>query len=187
MPYLFEHHGSNFSCHLKQYRCEHVNPNTKLQCKRKQYIGFDLCYQHLKTDHNLKIAPSTIPKAGKGLFAFNAEADDGDIVFSKDERIIDYNAQLITLIELNKRYGNKTAPYAVQINKNLYEDAGCVRSAGSIANHKPRKKTNAKLYAYRGKTYLKAIKNIKNGDEIFVNYGTDYELDVDYKTKYVRS
>ena len=100
---------------------------------------------------------------------------------------MDYNGDVLTVSQLDKRFGYHTAPYTVRINKGLVEDASCRRSAGSLANHNS--KANAKLYAYQGRVYLRAIKNIKNGQEITVDYGNEYDLDeegVSHTTKYVR-
>ena len=183
----------SFQCDLKHYRCEHVNPKTDKKCNRKQYIGFDRCWQHLETDFHLKIKPSTLQGAGKGLFAYNATSNN-DIVFKgndmKGDRIVAYNGEVISHMETTRRYGEKnTAPYAARVNDDLVEDAACCRSAGSLANHKSHSKANAKLYSFQGKVFLRAIKNIRNGDEIFIDYGRQYRLhepNVVSNTRYTR-
>jgi len=201
MPYQFKfsnieqknntNNSSNntlFKCPLKKYQCIHVNPKTEHQCRRKQYIGFNVCYQHLATDHHLKIKKSNIKGAGKGLFAYNGTNNDA-IVFKKDERIIDYNAEFITTEEKERRYGDNTAPYAVRINTDLIEDGACQRSSASIANHRPFTYSNAKFYPYNKKIYVKAIKNIRNNQEITIDYGKEYimnEEGYDFLTKYIR-
>ena len=197
MPYEFEIKEDDnkiplFHCHLKQYQCQHINPKKGNQCKRKQYIGFDLCWKHLETDCHLKIKKSNIEGAGKGLYAFNGTSND-DVIFkgnqSKGDRIIAYNADVITHLEANRRYGNHTAPYGVYVNKDYIEDAACMRSAGSLANHISNSKANAKLYSHQGRVYLRAIKNIRNGDEILTDYGKSYtmkEKGVSSQTKYIR-
>jgi len=197
MPYQFSFKEDDddvpiFQCHLKHYRCEHINPKTGKRCNRQQYIGFDRCWKHLETDFHLKIKPSSIPHAGRGLFAFNG-MDNNDIVFrgsrEKGDRIIAYNAELISGVEIEERYGEFTAPYAVEINKELVEDGACWRSAGSIANHKSHSRANAKLYIFQNRAYLRATKNIRNGQEITIDYGKDYNLSekgIHSETKYVR-
>ena len=198
MPYQFEMKEEEngvpfFQCPLKHYRCSHINAKTGIQCGRKQYIGFDLCFQHLVTDCNLKIKKSNMEGAGKGLFAYNGTKNN-DIIFkgnqSKGDRIIAYNADVITHLEANRRYGNHTAPYGVYVNKDYIEDAACMRSAGSLANHISHSKANAKLYSHQGRVYLRAIKNIRNGDEILTDYGKEYimkEKGVNSITKYIRN
>ena len=197
MPYTFSLTEDDnklpiFQCSLKHYRCTHMNPKTGNQCRRKQYIGFDLCFQHLETDCHLKIKQSNIKGAGKGLFAYNGTSNN-DIVFkgnqSKGDRIVAYNAEVISHEEANRRYGDHTAPYGVYVNKDAIEDAGCYRSAGSIANHISNSKANAKLYSHQGRIYLRATKNIRNGDEILTDYGNDYQMKeegIKHQTKYVR-
>ena len=197
MPYEFSIKESEsktplFQCMLKHYRCKHINPSTGKQCRCKQYIGFDLCWRHLEMDCHLKIKQSSIKNAGKGLFAYNGTTNN-DIIFKgnqqKGDKIIAYNAEVITHLEAYERYDKHTAPYGVHINKDSIEDAACIRSAGSIANHTSHSRANAKLYSHQNRVYLRAIKNIRNGDEILTDYGKDYEMNEDgvsYKTKYVK-
>ena len=197
MPYQFTFKEDDnkqplFQCPLKQYQCKHTNPKTGKRCRIKQYIGFDLCWRHLQTDRHLKIKPSNIPHAGKGLFAYNG-TDNNEVVFngnqSRGDRIIAYNAEVISNEETIRRYGDYTAPYGAYIGKNQTEDASCLRSAGSLANHQTRSRANGKFYVYHGRFYLRATKNIRNGDEITVDYGEDYMLNeegIQYETKYVR-
>ena len=179
----------SFQCALKKYQCIHVNAKTGHRCRRKQYIGFDVCYQHLATDYRLKIKASNIRGAGKGLFAYNG-TNNNEIVFKKDERIIDYNAEIITTEEKESRYGDNTAPYAVRINENIIEDGACQRSSASIANNRPFTYSNAKFYPYNRKIYLKAIKNIRNNQEITIDYGNQYIMNQEgnqHVTKYIRN
>jgi len=177
-----------FQCPLQKYQCIHVNAKTGHRCRRKQYIGFNVCYQHLATDYHLKIKASNIRGAGKGLFAYNGTNNDA-IVFKKDERIIDYNAEIITTEEKERRYGDNTAPYAVRINENIIEDGACQRSSASIANNRPFTYSNAKFYPYQRKIYVKAIKNIRNNQEITIDYGDEYIMNQEgnqHETKYIR-
>jgi hypothetical protein len=61
-----------------------------VQCKRNTTRGV-LCAQHLKSDENLQIKKSTIPKAGLGLYT--------TIDRKKGEKICDYTGKLITTAE----------------------------------------------------------------------------------------
>lgn len=192
MPYNFTFEEDDitlFSCPLVKGQCSFTNPITKQRCKRKQYIGFDVCWQHLRTRYKIRIAPTTLKGvSGKGLFAFN-NTNNKDIVFKPNDNIIAYRGEIINTKELEERYEDKTAPYAVMINKTSFIDAGCERGVGSFANHKSRSSANAKLSYFRGEVRIKAIKNIRNGDEIFVSYGDIYRLreeGVSHQTKYVR-
>lgn len=194
MPYIFSYKQKTsergFQCRVQKYQCEHTLAGTNHRCKRQQYIGFSLCYQHLVMDARLRIAAATNPEHGKGLFAYNGTSNN-DVVFEKDKRIIQYNGEVLNKEELDDRYGSKdseTAPYGYQVNKDRYIDSACLRSAGSLANHKPLKTANAKLYFYTGdkNVYIKATKNIRNNEEIFVNYGPNYRFLDNHDTKYIR-
>lgn len=151
------------------------------RCKRKCVIGSPYCYTHLRAKHSLRIKASTIPNAGKGLFADAPGEDENAIVFARGEKIIGYFGEKINLQELNDRYGKYTAPYGFQVVKDrLYEDAALKRGVGSLANSKPTlKENNATIIIdqRRKVVSLRATKNIRNGQEIFCDYGDEYQFD----------
>jgi hypothetical protein len=124
---------------------------------------------------HLKIAKSTIPNAGKGLFAANKNVPNDAIIFRKGQTIIDYRGEKIDEDELNERYGSYTAPYAVKVADNEYTDAACQRGVASNANSNVNTghSNNATLSLDRRnrRINLKATKNIRNGMEIFASYG----------------
>ena len=168
-----------FECELKSKRCEAHNVNLK-RCGKRTVIGLPYCWIHLLKLYNLRIKESNIPKLGMGLFAMNKKADNNAIIFKKGDTIIEYKGELIDEKELNKRYGDNTAPYGIQVKKDVYIDAACERGAGSLANHS--KRNNAEFRILRkGRVNigvkLVAVKNIKNNKEIFVDYGDEYEFD----------
>jgi len=106
MPYVFKYRRKcddcTFQCPITRYRCEHVVAGANTQCKRQQYIGFSLCYQHLAIDAHLKIAPATNKEHGKGLFATNG-TNNGDVVFKNAERIIKHSGEVLDKAELDDR------------------------------------------------------------------------------------
>ena len=64
-------------------------------------------------------------------------------------------------------------------------DAALRRGIASLANHTIISRTNARLSFNTDKGILKASKNIRNGQEILVNYGADYRFqDSVHTTKY---
>jgi hypothetical protein len=193
MPYEFTYdkpEGGKFKGNLEQFQCAHVNSVNGTRCKRKGYMGFDRCWQHMRQDYHVKIKKSTIPGAGKGLFADCGSPGDVCFPAGKEgkyvgERIVYYNGEPVNREELDQRYGDGTAPYGIQVSANKFEDGALRRSIGAFANS-PQKgvKPNAKLYATNGKAALGSIRKIKHGDEIFANYGNEYQMDSSYSTKY---
>ena len=92
--------------------------------------------------------------------------------------IFDYNGEVISLNRLNARYGDTTAPYAIKLHKNKYEDGAINRGIGTVVNHSSNiSKVNCRFSIKRDNTaQIIATKNIKNGAELFVDYGDDYKL-----------
>jgi len=194
MPYQFifenEEGDHHFDCRFHSQRCQFVRANG-VRCKNKVVMGLPLCHTHLLSQRHLKIKVSTIPYAGKGLFALDKSEPMNAVIFRKGEKIIDYIGEHIDLQELNHRYDEYTAPYAVGINRNTFIDPACERGVGAFANTKLRKNDNNATFSTnpRNRTAsIKATKNIRNGEEIFVYYGNEYNLneDTSHKTKYVR-
>lgn len=199
MPYQFGYivNGTRrFSCTLKRGRCQHRTKRGR-PCRRTQYMGFDACHQHIESKQAMRVAPSTIQGAGKGVFAVlvgdkraDERADDKrTIVFKKNQRIMEYKGERVNSKELDVRYGDSTAPYALLLNhkRGAVIDAACKRGIAAFVNH--RVNANARFYVHKGVGYAKAIKDIYNGDEIFMNYGRDYilvEQGVAHYTRYTR-
>ena len=138
----------------------------------------------------IKIKKSTLPDAGKGLFAMNKQKEPNEIIFRQGDTIIPYSGEKkLTNQELSNRYGDYTAPYGVQYANNNNEDAACKRGVGSLANRNVGNLNNARLLPNRrnGSIFLRATKNIRNNNEIFVPYGRQYSLNeegVSNQTKY---
>ena len=179
MPLVFSFRSPNrpaFECAIQCGQCTGTAANGA-RCKKRACIGVPKCWMHLLKDHSLRIKPSTVAGAGKGLFAMKRDAAANAVVFKKDQKIIDYHGEPpINQQTLTTRYGDYTAPYAIQIGTgDRYENSACRRGVGALANH--RSNPNAKL-AYRHwpthAALLKAIKNIRNGQEILVSYGGNY-------------
>ena len=168
-----------FSCPLKSWQCtEHKRDGSR--CSRKVVIGSPVCWQHLGLVYRLTAKPSTITGAGKGLFAHDPESD---IVFKKNEQIITYTGDVITNAELQERYPRKKkfepiAPYTIKLKQTRYVDSACDRGIGSIVNNASNSNANAKIVSVFNANpqyiYIKAIKNIRHGEEIFASYGPAY-------------
>lgn len=196
MVYTFEFYVNNrltFRGRLRGERC-HGQKKDNTQCRRNSVIGCPYCYQHLEIEKHLRIKTSTIANSGKGLFAQDNQENGKSIIFQPGDDIIEYIGERINEAELNRRYRIHTAPYTLKVRGDnnphgpLYIDAAVVRGVGALANHKPQRRMNAKFAVnYRNNTAtLRATKEIRNGAEIFVDYGEDYvihEAGVEFKTK----
>jgi hypothetical protein len=128
------------------------------------------CPQHTKLILGLEVKDSTIPNAGKGLFAVRG--------FRKNDKITEYTGIVLTKSQIDQLYGKldqDLSPYAVQISEDLFMDSSCARSIAAFANDS-KSHNNAKLSTNRltNRVFLRAIKNINPQDEIFTSYGENY-------------
>ena len=209
MPKQFQYYSPSetvsprFQGPLYKLQCQHIIQSTGHRCRRFQIIGAGYCWKHLETDRHLKIGVSTVPNGGLGLFAFNGSRDNHEIVFSGPKRtqygerrgdfITQYNGETLPRATIDRRYGEvNTAPYGAEINRQFIEDAALLRSAGSLANHKPHSQANARLVSNGNSVRLEATKNIRNDSEIFIDYGAEYDIgaegtDYRHTTRYIRN
>ncbi|KAJ3080316.1 hypothetical protein HK102_003136 [Quaeritorhiza haematococci] len=137
----------------------------------------------------LMIQASTIPRAGKGLFAMKRNAPNGTVLFRKNDVILEYVGEIISVSETNARYGEHTAVYTLRRNRSTDIDAACKRGVVAMANSQPGKNNARFGAAGRGENYrmvLRATKNILHGQEIFAHYGGNYRFNepgVQYSTR----
>ena len=78
--------------------------------------------------------------------------------------------------EFIKRYPNNDAKYALELNKNLVEDGQCRRGTGCLVNHSKNPNSKFSVDNINKRASLKALKTIRNDQEIFVNYGRYYKI-----------
>lgn len=134
--------------------------------------------------YGVRVAPSTIPNAGRGLFAMRDFAQ-GDVVCP-------YGGRLMNAEELERLYpGDTLAPYVEKIDANTFRDAACVRGIGSMANGMPRKRqSNVETFVRRDRTpWLRALRRIPRGAELINHYADEYFSHPDIhtsRTRYVR-
>ena len=171
--------GTVFRAPLESSQCTAMCKNHQ-RCKRRVIIGQPYCYTHLLYQKHLKVKDSTIPGAGKGVFAEIPRAQVNQVVYPANAHIVPYTGQRINNQQLNDRYGDDTAPYALRINNNLFVDPALKRGIGSIINHQPQARANVKFVAAsHANNYIpsvKSTKNIRNGQELFINYGHNYQF-----------
>jgi uncharacterized protein len=106
-------------------------------------------------------------RTGLGLFA--------TAPINKRAFIVEYKGRKLTTEQADvlEARGNR---YLYEINSRWTIDGTTRRNLGRYANHSCR--PNAKARTVGHKVFLRAIKNIKPGDEITYNYGRDYFLNV---------
>jgi hypothetical protein len=170
-----KHMTHHFDAQMHTMRCEYVKQNGE-RCKNNVIIGQPFCWIHERVGNHLKIAKSLIQDAGLGLFAYNGK-DDREVVFKKGEVICPYYGEIIDERELIRRYADKTAPYAIEIKAHeIYEDGALQRGIGSLVNHWPRKKNVRFSVSRERRVNIVALRNIRNGEELYVSYGRGYRM-----------
>ena len=119
----------------------------------------------------LWVKPSTLSGAGKGLFT--------RIAIPKGTRIVEYKGILKPWHEVKHMDGYNG--YLLRINKNIAIDAlTSVHLLGRYANDAQGfaqikgVKNNAECVTDGLSCYIEATRNIKAGEEIFVDYGIEY-------------
>lgn len=179
MPQYFHFRAPNnviFDEQIVSQRCTYILKNHK-RCKRRVVIGLPCCASHLPLKYKLQIRESKIPRANKGVFAYDPNKGNKDVVFRKNDDICPYYGEIINVHTLNQRYGDATGPYAVELDDGEYEDAAIYRGIGSLINHKAERFANAILFLNdNNRIIIVAKKNIRNNEELYLNYGSDYKL-----------
>lgn len=158
--------------------CSRCSGTTKggNRCSRSTCKYFEYCWQHTRSIKGLTLKPSGLSGGGVGLFTLKD--------LKKNDTVANYTGKLMPKPDWIK---NKS-DYAVQISKDYVINARNTQTAlGRYANDcKPADRkankcsgNNARITVSPVKktAYLKAIKNIKAGSEIFVSYGKSFWKD----------
>lgn len=183
MPYKFQFKNQNgnimYECELKSQQC--IHHGLKGRCKNRVVMGLPRCWIHTLQHNSLRVLPSTLPHAGKGLFVkakIKPNESPNKIIFKKGDFVAEYGGKLESMNRVDRNYGIYTAPYGVSISSNLVRDAACERGIGSMINHQPESKCNCRFSVnyLTKKCNIKATKNIRNGSELFVNYNKSYRF-----------
>ncbi|MCE3229955.1 MAG: hypothetical protein K0S32_4506 [Bacteroidetes bacterium] len=137
----------------------------------------------LTSNMALIVKKSTLPKAGKGLFTTTP--------IKKGEKVIEYKGEIINWKQYKKRVDENKDGYLFYIS-----DERCI-DAYPTPQHKARYANDAAgITRVRGlrnncnyeivgdKCFIVAQKNIKAGEEIFVNYTKEYWDSVRYNIKH---
>lgn len=181
--------NDTFTCHLACDRCSYTKTSGE-QCKNRVCFGIPLCWQHTVKQYGLRLKPSTIPNAGKGVFTTTAR--------NKGDWLCPYVGQVITNRCVTRRYGEGTAPYTIT-HRRLNVDSACKRGIGSMVNglfnnegrsledvaHNVSLEYRAGGRGERG-LWLYATKNIPANSELFAHYGDQYRLENNHSTRRTR-
>ena len=134
---------------------------------------------------------------GRGVFADDPSKPQDAVVFKKDHRVMLYEGEVTDNTEAIRRYGVHTNPYSLQASHSVFNsktnnhysrrtlsapiiDSSLLRGVGSLVNHKPYNQTNVYFQCDKvpnsNKWLYKIIarRDIKNGEELYVNYGDSY-------------
>ena len=114
-------------------------------------------------DHHFKSVKVKRGLAGLGLFA-------GEDI-KKGELVIEYIGNI-----LNKEEADKitTGQYLFEINRNKTIDGSVRWNIARYCNHACEEAGNAESEIKKGRVFIKAIKNIKEGEEIVYDYGEEF-------------
>ncbi len=145
-------------------------------CRCDSLVMYDCyyCPLHLAEECGVRVG---ISKTGFGLGLF-ATRD-----FKRRHRVAHYGGEILTPAEIDARYGwlpddsgemfVTTAPYALGlVDSENVRDAARIRGAGAYCND-PRN-TPYKANAALGCRYIRAVVDVKKGEEVFVDYGEHY-------------
>lgn len=112
-------------------------------------------------DHHFKIVKVKRGLAGLGLFA-------GENI-KKGETIIEYIGNILNKEEADKKV---TSQYLFEVTRNKTIDGTPRWNTARYANHSC--SPNAESDVKKGRVFMIAIKNIKEGDEIVYDYGEEF-------------
>lgn len=114
-------------------------------------------------NHHFKVVKVKRGVAGLGLFAGEA--------IKKGEKIIEYIGEILTTEEADTR---KTSQYLFEVSRNKTIDGTPRWNIARYCNHACDEAANAESEIIKGRVFVKAIKDIKEGDEICYDYGEEF-------------
>ena len=144
----------------------------KGQCRLMTRHGAH-CWVHLAQKFGARIKPSTLQGAGKGLFA----ARD----FRKGDKVARYTGDLIPVAK-EAKHGENHSHYQLLLSEQgqgaIIDAARTNAAEGRMVNDArgsgQRNNCRFSCDQTRKTAVLRATRNIKKGEELFVNYGRDY-------------
>jgi len=143
--------------------CEQCKGVTKagLRCKLKTCKFSPFCHHHTKVE----VRESTIPNAGRGLFAKKR--------INNKEKFGNYKlgTQKMTQDQYDNKYPNDEATHVAKVRSYYYDAINPRKSIAGMANTERGGRNNSKI---NNNGMLVATKNIAQDSEIFLAYGRSY-------------
>jgi hypothetical protein len=139
------------------------------QC-RKRTAHTEKCWVHLAKQNNLRIKPSHLIGAGKGLYTWKRTIPRGTTIGK-------YTGRRVTQNQLDRQYGAATAKYAICNRRGQCIDSNYTTDAAPRFANDARKtpfQNNSKIKGTRTTFRLKASKTIPPNQEILTSYGKAY-------------
>jgi SET domain len=154
---------------LLSKQCAHMRNG--VQCGNRCQIGLHHCWVHLRSVYKVRIK-DTGTDMGKGLYADDGTDNKENVVFKKNQNIIDYEGEKMDQAQVIARYGTSTGPYLISYDNEFSYDCAIQRCAAGLTNHKRHSQANTRFFKNNTteRVGLKANKNIKNGTQLFVSY-----------------
>lgn len=136
---------------------------TKTVTKKSVAVGAQKEAKAKLPDHHFKSVKVKRGLSGLGLFA-------GEDI-KKGEVIIEYIGEILNKEEADKRARSQ---YLFEVSRNKTIDGTPRWNIARYCNHACEEAANAESEIKRGRVFIQAIKNIKEGDEIVYDYGEEF-------------
>ena len=166
-------------CRLRCGRCP-AQVQGGGRCRNRVCVGLPLCRTHTLRDVGLRVGPSSIPGAGRGVFAA--------VPFRRGAVICPYGSETVTQRQLDSRYGGGIATYALCAPAAGCQDGACKRGLGSMINGSTGRRTpNVAFRGHGGTIAVVATRRILPGTELVAGYGDPESLRAWHTTRAVRT
>lgn len=159
-------------------KCAYKDEKGK-RCKTTCTLTHPYCEEHTETELFLRVAQSTVPFAGLGLFSLKK--------IKKGEVALLYEGEKLTVDQYNKRYDKEGhGEYGMTLGKKHVIDAretssGLGRFVCDFTGSD--KKANVEYMDNEGVIEIVAKKKIKPGDELLVDYGDEMRVAMGFQTE----
>ena len=143
------------------------------RCKKNTCMYSEFCAVHTKSIFDLALKPSRIPGSGTGLFT--------TVAIPKNKNIAKYTG----VIKSKTAYNENPSGYGVALSRGRVLDAASTqsgvaryvnscRAANKRAGHCSGNNAKFVVNNRTDSVWVRAIKNIPAGSEIFMSYGAGY-------------